>query len=462
MIQVNQGVMREQAPGNVDGSTCRPDDARPAPDHGRMESLMSDAMKFEELRYGMIVHYGLYSLLGRHEWTMNREQIAPADYRKLAARFTASAFDADALCDLAVRAGMRYVVFTTMHHEGFRLYDSALSDFTSAKSPARRDLVDEVVSAARRRGLRIALYHSLNNWMDQPDAVAALESAADRDVFVRNTFARLRELVTKFNPVDVLWYDGWWPFDANGWQAERMNAMVREIQPHILFNGRNGLAGDFATPEGHLGAPDPWRPWEACMTLNNSWGYCEADTEWKTPHQVIDMLATVAQGRGNILLNVGPRGDGSIPPASVQVLQSVGDWLRRCGEECIFGTDVFNFNLRERGDCRGDWSPLGPMTAKGRNLYLLVRRWPGETLVLGGIRCHVLRATLLGRNDELHFTQEPNRVVLTGLPSVAPDPLCPVIRFECDETPEVYLTGGMRVPRVQHPHYDPCPSDISH
>ena len=423
---------------------------------------MADTTWFSEMRYGMFVHYGLYSLLGHGEWVMNREQIPRDEYRKLANRFAAGAFDAEALCDLAVNAGMRYVALTTMHHDGFRLYDSALSEFTTARTAAKRDLVQEVVTAARKRGLRIALYHSLNNWMDQPDAVAALEHPADYETFMRNTFARLRELVTKFNPIDVLWYDGWWPFNAEQWRGEEMNAMVRAIQPHILFNGRNGLPGDFATPEGHLGAPNPWRPWEACMTLNNNWGYSAADTDWKTPQQVVDLLATVAQGRGNLLLNVGPRGDGSVPDASVKTLEAVGAWLKRGGAECIFGTDTFTFNLRERGNHRGDWNHHGPMTAKGRNLYLLVRRWPGESLVLGGLKGRVLRATLLGQNRELTFKQEQNRVVLTGLPAVAPDPLCPVIRLECDQAPEVYLTGGMRVPKVPHPHYDPCPSDLAH
>jgi alpha-L-fucosidase len=420
---------------------------------------MADTTWFAAARYGMFVHYGLYSLLGRGEWVMNREQLSIDAYRPLYKRFTASAFDAEQLCELAVNAGMRYLVFTSMHVEGFRLYDSARSDFTSARSPAGRDLVEEVVAAARKHGLGIALYHSLNNWTDQPDAVAALERPADYETFLHNTFERLRELVQKFNPIDVLWYDGWWPFNAEQWRAEQMNDMVRAIQPQILLNGRNGLVGDFATPEGHLGAPNPWRPWEACMTLNNHWGYCSADREWKTPKQVVDLLATAAQGRGNLLLNLGPRGDGSLPPASVKVLETVGAWLKRGGAECIFDTDIFTFGLRERGEHRSDWTSFGPLTAKGRNLYLLVRYWPGQTLALGGLKSRVLRATLLGQNLDLPFTQEQNRVVLTGLPAACPDPVCPVIRLECDQAPEVYLTGGMRVPNVPHPPYDPCPSD---
>lgn len=422
---------------------------------------MADTTWFETMRYGMIVHYGLYSLLGRHEWVMNREAIAPADYRKLAKRFTARSFDAEQLCDLAVRAGMRYIVFTTMHHDGFRLYDSALSDFTAAKSAAKRDLIAEVVAAARQRGLRIALYHSLNNWMDQPDAVAALEDKQAYEVFIRNTFARVRELVIKFNPIDVLWYDGWWPFNAEGWRGEQMNDMVRAIQPHILFNGRNGLPGDFATPEGHLGAPKPYRPWEACITLNNSWGFCKSDKEWKTPRQVVDMLATVAQGRGNLLMNIGPRGDGAIPEPSVKIMETVGDWLKRCGE-CIYDTDLFTFDLRERGDHRGDWCSHGPFTAKGNHLYLLVRRWPGSTLTIAGVQAKVERVSLLGDGRDCAFTQTDGRVVVTGLPAAAPDPLCPVLRFTCDRAPKVYLTGGLREPAAPHPHYDPCPSDLAH
>ena len=137
---------------------------------------MTPSEEFVHARYGMFIHYGLYSLLERAEWVLNREQIPIDEYRKLADRFTAEHFDATALCDLAVRAGMRYIVLTTMHHDGFRLYDTALSDFSTAKTAAKRDLVAELVKAARARGLRIGLYHSLNNWTDQPDSVAALES----------------------------------------------------------------------------------------------------------------------------------------------------------------------------------------------------------------------------------------------------------------------------------------------
>lgn len=412
---------------------------------------------FEEARYGMFIHYGLYSLLGRAEWVMNREEIPVEEYRKLADRFTAEQFDAEALCDLAVRAGMRYVVLTTMHHEGYHLYPTALSPFHS-----KRDLVGELVAAARKRGLRIGLYHSLNHWSCKPDAVEALENPAAYQVFIDGVFARIKELVTRYNPIDVLWYDGWWPFNAEQWQSERMNSMVRAIQPHILFNGRNGLAGDFATPEGHMGAPKPWRPWEGCMTLNNSWGYHTGDHDWKTPGQVVDLLATAAQGRGNLLLNIGPRGDGSVPEATVQVLETVGAWLKRCGGEAIYDTDLFTYHLQERGEHRGDWNHIGPCTVRGNTLYWLMRRWTGGSIALGGLEMKVKSAVLLGANRAVDFRQAGSRLVVSGLPDAPPDPVCPVLKLECDRAPVLYQTGGMRIPRVPHPHYDPCPSDIMH
>lgn len=416
---------------------------------------------FHEARYGMFIHFGLYSMLGRGEWALNREAIPVDEYKKLADSFSPDKFDAGATCDLAVRGGMRYVVFTTMHHDGFCLYDTKLTDFNSVRA-CGRDLTGEIVEAAKSRGLKIVLYHSLNHWTSKPDAVDALEDEAAYETFIDNTFERIRELVTLYNPIDTLWYDGWWPFNAEKWKAEEMNAMVREIQPHIMFNGRNGLPGDFATPEGHMGSPSPWRPWEGCMTLNNNWGYHKGDHDWKSPSHVMDLLATAAQGRGNLLLNIGPRGDGSVPEASVEIIETVGDWLGRCGE-AIYGTDTFTYDLQEKGDHRGDWNCHGQMTAKGNALYQLVKRWPGNELTIAGLQGTVKNVTLLGeKGGECQFEQQGGRVTVKGLPDAPTDSLCPVLRFECDAPPSMYLTGGLRVPNVPHPRYDPCPSDLAH
>lgn len=414
---------------------------------------------FVAARYGLFVHYGLYSLLGRGEWVRNREQIPRAEYSALAERFTAERFDAGVLCDFAQRCGMRYLVFTTMHHDGFCLYDSELTAFCTTKTAARRDLVAEVMQAAKIRGLRVGLYHSLNSWHERPDAVAALEDAKARTVFVDRTLERVEELIRRFPTADVLWYDGWWPFDAAGWRAAEMDERVRALAPHLLCNARNGLAGDFATPENHITAPRPWRPWEACLTLNESWGFHAGDHDWKSPRQIADALIKVAAGRGNLLLNVGPRGDGSLPERAVEILETTGRWLHQAGES-IFDTDPFTWDLRERGEHRGDWCHHGAFTARGRALYLHVRRWPGETLALGGLETAVRDVSLLGHPATLAFEQTGDRVMVRGLPAVPPDPVGPVLRFNCETAPRVYQTAGMRVPRVAHPHYDPVASDL--
>ena len=425
-----------------------------------MAEAKPDMDWFIRARYGMFIHYGLYSQLGRGEWVMYRERMTRAENRALADTFKPDRFDADALCDLAVECGMRYVNLTTMHHEGFRLYDTELSDFCAPRF-CKRDLVAELVAAARKRGLKVALYHSLDNWYDQPDPVDALERPDVYEQFIAGVFARIRELVTRFNPIDVLWYDGWWPFTNKGWRAKEMNEMVRAIQPNIILNGRNGLAGDFGTPEGHVSPPHPWRPWEACMTLNNHWGYHSGDEEWKSPTEVAWMLAKAAAGRGNLLLNLGPRGDGSVPEQSVRIVREVGAWLQRCGE-CVADTDVFTWGLMDRKGHEADWNHNGPFTRRGRTMYQLVRYWPGTEAVVAGLNTSVESVTLLSAAGPraCRFTQKGEKVVVTGLPKASPDPVCPVLRFDCREKPVMYLTAGMRVPKVPHPPYDPCQSDI--
>ncbi len=417
---------------------------------------------FAEARYGLFIHYGLYSLLARGEWVWNREEIPREEYKHLVARFTAERFDADSLCRMAVDAGMRYVVLTTMHHEGFRLYPTELSDFHIGNSGATgRDLVSEVIAAARKHHLKVGLYHSLNNWYDQPDSVAALEDPTAYEKFISATHRRIRELVTRYNPIDILWYDGWWPFNADGWQAEKMNAMVREIQPHILINGRNGLPGDFATPEQHLSAPNPWRHWEACVTMNESWSYHAGDREWKTGSQLLDMLVRCAQGNGNLLLNVGPTPDGVVPEPCTRALKQVGEWLRKNGE-AIYDTERFTFDLQERGDHRGDWNSYGPMTVKANALYWLICRPHGDTATLGGLENKVLSVHCLDNGEALPFTQTGTRVRISHVPAVDESGLWPALKIECDGPPVVYQSGGLRIPKVPHPHYDPCPSDIAH
>lgn len=426
--------------------------------------------EFTQLRYGMFIHFGLYSLLGRGEWVMNREQIPAAEYQQLADRFTGENFDADAIASLAVESGMRYLVFTTMHHDGFRLYDTELSDFCSTKTASQRDFTREIMDACQKHGLRVGLYHSLNQWSDSPSAPDALEDQGAYEVFIEKTFERLRELAERYQPADIFWYDGWWPFNSKGWKAEAMNEMIRSVQPHILFNGRNGLAGDYATPEQHLTMPNPWRPWEACVTLNGSWGFNRADHNWKPPREVITMLAKCASGQGNLLLNIGPQGDGTVPQPTLDILKETGDWLSR-NRDAICDTEKFTFTLREQhdpdslaqrpaSDYRSDWNYLGPFTAKGNSLHQLVMRWPGSEITIGGLQVKAKGVSFLDGGAEIDFVQDGTRLMLKNLPEEAPDSRCTVIKIECDARPSVYNCAGSRIPQALHPNYDPVESDI--
>lgn len=417
--------------------------------------------EFSQLQYGMFIHFGLYSKMARGEWVMNRERIAPSEMERFARSFRPEHFSADELCRLAVDGGMRYLVFTTMHHDGFRMYNTELTPFNSMNC-CGRDFVKEIVDSARKHGLKIALYHSLNNWHDRPDATDALENPDSYKIFIDNTFARLRELVKKFDPIDIVWYDGWWPFNSEGWQAERMNRELRSIRSSLIFNGRNGLPGDFGTPEQHLTAPVPWRPWEACVTLNNHWGYHAGDADWKRPNEVINMLLTTGAGHGNLLLNIGPRGDGTIPEESARIVRTVGQWLKEGGREAITDCDPFKFSPTvPQPDDRGDWDPHGRMTVSGHNLFYILEYWPGETLVLAGFRGRVLKACACAGTVPLQFTQQ-GEILKVTLPEILRNKTAPVIKLECDAPAAVYRTGGMRNTESPHPRYDPVQPDIQY
>ena len=414
--------------------------------------------EFVKLKYGMFFHYGLFSSMARGEWVMNREQLSADEMREIAKTFNPEKFNAEEICQLAVDAGMKYIVFVTMHHDGFRLFDTALSDHNSVKI-CGRDLVAEMVAACRKYGIKIALYHSLNNWFDQPDAVCALENKADYDKFIDATFARLKELVEKFKPIDVMWYDGWWPFDAEGWQAEKMNAMLKDINPGLIFNGRNCLPGDFGTPERHLTAPVPYRPWEACMTLNNSWGYVEGDDTWKHPVEVSNMLKTCAEGGGNLLLNVAPRGDGSIPEATVEILRKVGSWLKNGGDEALTDCDPMPLTPTIASPLdRGDWDTQADFTCSKNNLFIIMKYHP-RFYTLTGLQCKALKITCQGR--DIPFTQNGGKLHF-DIPEDISQTFRPTFKVECDAPPAIYRCGGTRIPKVEHPRYDPITPDIEY
>jgi len=377
---------------------------------------------WHEARFGMFIHWGLYSVLGRHEWVMEQEGIPVAEYEQLAKRFQPKPNAARDWARLAKQAGQKYMVMTTKHHEGFCQFDTKLTDYCAPKQGPGRDLVREYVEAARGEGMRVGFYYSLMDW-HHPDGARCATDEQARRRFVAYIHGQIRELMTNYGKIDVLWYDVSWPLDAAGWESEKMNAMVFQLQPKIIVNNRNALPGDFATPEQHIAADK--RAWESCMTMNDSWGYHRADDDWKSPKTIVRNLVTCARGTGNYLLNIGPKPDGSIPEESVSILTDVGKWMARNGQ-----------TIYQSEKCQPQSSEFAGFSRKGNTLYMHVHFWPGETVALGGLRNKVLSARLLADGSEVKFEQEEFRVRFTGLPEQAPDQPVTTIAIECDGVPQ--------------------------
>jgi alpha-L-fucosidase len=376
---------------------------------------------WHQARFGMFIHWGLYSLLGRHEWAMEMEGIPVAEYEQLARRFKPKPNAARDWARLAKQSGQKYMVMTTKHHEGFCHFDTKLTDYCAPKQGPGRDLVKEYVEAARAEGLRVGFYYSLMDW-HHPDGARCADDEQARRRFVDYIHGQIRELLTNYGKIDVLWYDVSWPLTPDGWESQKMNDMVFQLQPEIIVNNRNGLEGDFATPEQTVRADV--RAWESCMTMNDSWGYHKADDDWKTPKTVVRNLIACARDTGNYLLNIGPLPDGSIPPESVRIMTPVGKWMERNGA-----------SIYQSEKTQPRHSNFASFTRKGNTLYMHVHFWPGETVALGGLTNRVQSARLLAGGKAVKFQQEEFRVRFTGLPENAPDDPVTTIAIECDGEP---------------------------
>jgi alpha-L-fucosidase len=392
---------------------------------------------WHEARFGMFIHWGLYSVIGQHEWAKENEGIPLLQYELLAKHFHPKPNAAREWARLAKRAGQKYMVMTTKHHEGFCQWDTQLTDYNAMDQGPGRDLVREFVDAARAEGLRVGFYYSLMDWHHPDGAICKTDEAARRR-FVDYTHGLIRELLTNYGKIDILWYDVAWPLTAEQWESERMNEMVFSLQPDIIVNNRNLLPGDFTTPEQHIQAAEAGRAWETCMTLNDSWGFNRGDDAWKTPKTIVDNLITCARGGGNYLLNIGPEPDGSVPPESVEILETVGKWLDTNGK-AIYGA--------ERIDA--EWATNLNFTRRGNTLYVHAYFWPGHTpaaewldfykpevvVAFAGLKPKALSARLVKTGQKVDVTQDEFTLRFTGLPLAAPDQPATVIEVECDGEP---------------------------
>jgi alpha-L-fucosidase len=391
------------------------------------QSTSSRAAWFSQARYGMFIHWGAYSAAARGEWVMNRERIPRDEYaHKYVDLFRAERYDPRQWAALARSAGMKYVVLTARHHDGFALWDTATTDFNAARMGPRRDLVGPFVRAVRDAGLRVGLYLSAADWThgDYPGAFCrdwptGWSDEAARKRFVAYYQAQLEELLTRYGKIDVLWYDGCVPQPLDGAAA---NALARRLQPDILINERNGEPYDFCCSEQSLTAKEG--SWEACMTLNGNWGYHAGDRDWKSAREVIRMLVATAGKAGNLLLNVGPKADGTIPEPSVRILAEAGDWLARNGEW-----------LADSGRSPFTWNNSSMVTVKGGRVYLHMFHSSGPEYCWAELRNKVLSARLLDGGRDLTFEQRGPRVVIRGLPWPLTDPIATTIVLEVEGAP---------------------------
>ncbi|GGA60913.1 alpha-L-fucosidase [Edaphobacter acidisoli] len=395
---------------------------------------------WRDAKFGMFIHWGLYSVIGHQEWVLESEGIPIPQYEILAKHFKPKPNAAREWARLAKAAGQKYMVMTTKHHEGFCMWDTKQTDYCAMKQGPGRDLVREFVEAARAEGLRVGFYYSLMDW-HHPDGMRCATDEAARKRFVDYTHGLIRELMTNYGKIDILWYDVDLPLTPEQWESERMNRMVFELQPEIVVNNRNGLEGDFSTPEQKIEASGSGRAWESCMTLNQGWGFQLHDDEWKSPRAIIDNLATCAQQGGNYLVNIGPEADGTVPAASVRILETVGRWLEVNGR-AIYATD---------GGASISFGNYDNFTRKGNTLFVHVYFWPSGTpaaewlefykpatvVAFGGLNAKVVSAKVLKTGEKIAFTQDEISVRLTGLPASAPDDPVTVLELECDRPPVV-------------------------
>ncbi len=394
---------------------------------------------WRDAKFGMFIHWGIYAvpagewngqpIKGIAEWIMHKAKIPVEAYAPLADRFHPVKFDADAWADLARDAGMRYMVITSKHHDGFSMFDSAHTDYDVVDAtPWKHDPMKDLADACRARAIRFGFYHSIMDWY-RP------WQKEEMDRFTVFMKAQLEELVTRYGPLGVLWFDGEWIKEWDQARGRDLYAYVRGLQNDIVINNRVGKRkrddGDYETPEQNIPkAKVEGRLWETCMTINGTWGYSKHDTRWKSTRDLVRKLIDIASKGGNFLLNVGPTAEGVIPEESAVRLREMGRWLKVNGE-AVYGTTASPFAA----------PPFdGRCTVKGDTLYLHIFSWPDEgTLEVGGLPGTVsgIRALDGGvgfPGGSSTLTAEGGRVSLSR--PARPDPYATVIAVD--------LRGGAR------------------
>ena len=420
-------------------------------------------------RFGLFIHWGLYALPARHEWIKQYEEIPDDVYDRYLNYFDPDLYDPDEWARIAADAGMKYFVITTKHHDGFCLWDSKLTDYKVTNTPCGRDLIGPMVEAFRARNIRVGFYHSLLDWhhpefviddlhsiRNHPDR-EKLNAGRDQKRYAEYLRGQVRELLTQYGQVDILFTDFSYPPDSHAaahrdadrewvgkarddWESERLYEAIRELAPDIVLNDRMDLAEgwDYRTPEQFQ--PREWlrvdgEPvvWEACQTFSGSWGYHRDEASWKSVEQLVRMLInTVALG-GNLILNVGPTARGEFDARARDSLAAMGEWMKRHGRS-IYGCTQAPDDIPTPADCRLTYNP------ETHRLYVHVYAWPFKYLYLDGLADRVAYAQLLNDASEVGMKLDPWVAAQTGtatdtntlvleLPIRKPDVTVPVIEL---------------------------------
>lgn len=398
---------------------------------------------FSHARFGLFIHWGPYAQLGRGEQVLFREHLDQHAYTQAACAWDPDHFDARQIVNTAKAAGAKYCVFTTRHHDGYCLWDSDLTDYTSVQQAPKRDFVREYVEACREAGLRVGLYYSLADWRVPAYWLGEKKDPEGWAAFRDYVHGQVEELLTKYGKIDVLWFDGPWPHNARQWQSEELVRKIRQLQPDILINNRldassqvgsceqagaSSKLGDFGTPEHQIIAEDG-RPWESCqVTTWRLWGYARGE-HYRPAEQLLDFLCESASKGGNLLLNIGPDENGLIPSSVETALGRIGQWLKLNGE-AIYGTKCGDFS---------EFVTYGHQTRRGNSLYLIYRFWPKNSVArVAGIATPCRKAVLVSDGHPITVQQTADGLELTGLPLIAPGDLFPVIRLDFDKEPTLY------------------------
>ena len=357
---------------------------------------------FKDAKLGIFIHWGIYAVNGIDEsWSFYNGYISYADYMKQLNGFTAANYHPDQWAKLIKESGAKYTVLTTKHHDGVALWDTQCSDLSVVKkAPAARDLVAPFVKAARKEGLKVGLYYSLLDWSnpDYPNWTRTKQRYTNDSVrwnrFVKFDFCQLEELSKKFHP-DLFWFDGDWEQSAEKWHAKELAADLRKYNKNVILNSRIQGYGDYETPEQGLPVTKPdSKYWELCMTMNDSWGYQPNDTNYKSANQIIRMLVECISMGGNLLLDIGPKADGTIPQEQVDILKELGRWTSK-HREAIYGT-------------RAGIPPehfYGPtaLSKSGDILYLYLPYKPVGPLMIKGLKNKINRIWVVGNGTKLNW-----------------------------------------------------------